>query len=48
LLNKDGHRRFLNKVTVFLGLNWGMICEQLYAAYIYMANVRVNHLARMA
>jgi len=25
-----------------------MICEQLYAAYIYMANVRVNHLARMA
>jgi hypothetical protein len=25
-----------------------MICEHLYAAYIYMADVRVNHLASMA
>jgi hypothetical protein len=25
-----------------------MICEHLCAAYIYMADVRMNHLARMA
>jgi hypothetical protein len=36
------------KVAVFCRAKQGVICEHLYAAYLYLAVVRVNHLARLA